>query len=450
MSSYRNIRDLIAHLVTTDPLLYEALNRIDSQLSEPDIISETITQTIATSNTGWVKSGSNVRLDSPGDFVGVGTVAPTKRFSVVDLVTIDDAGRLLSNAIPQYTLSGGARHAAFHLDANGLAGDPLTAYGGEVNIPVSGNVIDLIWLTGTMGTAVHTSDTELSLIRFEGKNKGPNLFSVMRGIIGNVTMDGGGHVRTSYFRSTALAGSTGYLVSQLLAITPAASQAAGAAIDLMLHSTGAPNIAYAIQLTSDALKGWSAGIVFDDQFEAAIAAMRLRQAVGHGRIMWGGAGPYIESPSGNIIDLNSVLPPTILRLTGPSGSFMYDDQRSEEITLSTAGLTTDSAADLLPADSIIQSVLTRVTQTISGGGVTGFSVGDPTTLADRFVGNSPNLAAGSTVVGSRHWSTVLNAASVGPRQNNNAKIRITAVGGTPTQGKVRVTVFFKTFNPPTI
>lgn len=119
-------------------------------------------------------------------------------------------------------------------------------------------------------------------------------------------------------------------------------------------------------------------------------------------------------------------------------------QLSEEITLSTAGTTTDSTAFLLPANSIIESVVARVTQTITTA--TDWKMGDATQAA-RFSPASSGLAAGSTVVGLNHADPTVATANLGPVQTSDAKLRVTTTG-TPGAGKIRVTVFFRRFIPP--
>lgn len=116
---------------------------------------------------------------------------------------------------------------------------------------------------------------------------------------------------------------------------------------------------------------------------------------------------------------------------------------SEEITLSTVGLTTNSVADLLPANSIIEAVVARVTTTITL--TTNWALGDPTTAA-RFNPASASLAAGTNSVGLTH---VDQTGAAGPKQVAAAKLRITCTGANPGAGKIRVTVFYRQFAAPT-
>jgi len=115
---------------------------------------------------------------------------------------------------------------------------------------------------------------------------------------------------------------------------------------------------------------------------------------------------------------------------------------SELITLSTSGTTTDSSANLLPADSVIDSVTCRITTTITTA--TNWSVGDGT-IAARFAAANSTLTSGTTSVGLAH---VDQTGTSGPRQTSAAKLRITTTG-TPGAGVIRCSVFATTFVAPT-
>ncbi len=109
----------------------------------------------------------------------------------------------------------------------------------------------------------------------------------------------------------------------------------------------------------------------------------------------------------------------------------------EEITLSTSGTTTDSAANLLPATSRILAVGYVVTQTITTAA--NFQVGVSGT-ANRFVTTTTGITAGSSGVGLNH---IGSAEAQAPA----AKIRITT-NATPGAGKIRVQVHALVFTPP--
>ena len=114
-------------------------------------------------------------------------------------------------------------------------------------------------------------------------------------------------------------------------------------------------------------------------------------------------------------------------------------RRSETMTLSTSGATTDSAEYLLPANAVILAVTATVLTTITGSGVSAFTVGD-SAVAARFA-TGIALTAGTTAVGITHMTGVISATNAGPTQASAAKLRITATGGTAATGVVRVTVF---------
>jgi hypothetical protein len=118
---------------------------------------------------------------------------------------------------------------------------------------------------------------------------------------------------------------------------------------------------------------------------------------------------------------------------------------SESMTLSTSGATTDSAANLLPANSIIEAVVARITTTITTA--TDWKLGDGTT-AGRFTAANATLTAGTTDYGFVHRTTGVASATTGMVQVAAAKLRITTTG-TPGAGVVRVTVFYRPFVAPT-
>lgn len=119
---------------------------------------------------------------------------------------------------------------------------------------------------------------------------------------------------------------------------------------------------------------------------------------------------------------------------------------SESITLSTSGLTTDSTADLLPANSIILAVTARVTTAITT--TTDWALGDAMT-SNRFSAPNTTLAAGTTVVGVRHQQGSVTTDATGPVQTSAGKLRITCTGPNPGAGAVRVTVTYLELTPPT-
>lgn len=129
-------------------------------------------------------------------------------------------------------------------------------------------------------------------------------------------------------------------------------------------------------------------------------------------------------------------------VAGTHGETAVEGFTTEEITLSTSGTTTDSSANLLPANSIIEAVVARVTQTITTA--TDWKLGDATT-AGRFSAADSTLTLGETVVGTVQAD---QTGAAGPRQAAAAKLRITTTG-TPGAGKIRVTVFYRQYTAPT-
>jgi len=133
-------------------------------------------------------------------------------------------------------------------------------------------------------------------------------------------------------------------------------------------------------------------------------------------------------------------------LTTTKGATIKPFWLEEEVTLSTGATTTDSTANLLPANSLIIAVTARVTTTITAA-ATGWKLGDPTT-DDRFTANNTNLTAGTTGVSVTLWDQS-KAAGYTPWQATAAKIRITAAGGNAGAGKIRLAVFGFTVSAPT-
>lgn len=133
------------------------------------------------------------------------------------------------------------------------------------------------------------------------------------------------------------------------------------------------------------------------------------------------------------------------RIVDANGGYWERGALSELITLSTGGATTDSSADLLPANSEIFGVVARITTTIATA--TAWALGDATTAA-RFLTANATLTAGTTALGDNHRKGVVSTTVTGPTQIAAAKLRITTTG-TPSAGVVRVTVFYARYVAPT-
>lgn len=114
---------------------------------------------------------------------------------------------------------------------------------------------------------------------------------------------------------------------------------------------------------------------------------------------------------------------------------------TEELTIAAAA-STDSVANLLPADSIIQAVCVRVTALFPTAAT--FTVGDAAD-ADRFA-SGVSVAAGTTAVGLLHMQGGIAADASGPVQTAAAAVRITPnLAPAAATGKVRIDVYYSKF-----
>lgn len=138
-----------------------------------------------------------------------------------------------------------------------------------------------------------------------------------------------------------------------------------------------------------------------------------------------------------------------LTALGTSGETTVQGIVEENVTLSTAGATTDTTIDL-PADSLIDAVTIRITTTITGIDSTSLQFGD-SNVATRF-GSVSAFTSGTTGVGINQWKGSVTADNAGPTQTSTAKVRLTLAGGadnTPSAGAVRVAIHYRTFTAPT-
>jgi len=131
-----------------------------------------------------------------------------------------------------------------------------------------------------------------------------------------------------------------------------------------------------------------------------------------------------------------------ISLITANGATWERGENSALLTLSTSGTTTDTASNLLPADSIIEAVVALVTTTITTA--TDWKLGDAT-ISGRFAAANATMTLGSTSVGMVHAD---QTGTSGPRQTAAAKVRVTTTG-TPGAGVVRITVFYRKFVAPT-
>lgn len=165
-----------------------------------------------------------------------------------------------------------------------------------------------------------------------------------------------------------------------------------------------------------------------------------------------GASPTVSATSGNLtlnstsgeVDVTTAVN-TGLCVAGANGAKLCQLYATESITLSTGGATTDSSANLLPANAFIESVVCRVTTTITTA--TAWAVGDPTTAA-RFCSADSTMTANETGNCLNHLKGGVSTDATGPVQVSAAKLRITTTG-TPGAGVVRCEVFARVATPPT-
>ena len=107
----------------------------------------------------------------------------------------------------------------------------------------------------------------------------------------------------------------------------------------------------------------------------------------------------------------------------------------EELTLNTGGTTTDTTANLLPANSFIIAVTARLTQAIATA--TEWKLGDAST-ADRFTSAYATVTL-ATLDYAVNCFDPSKAAGYSAYQASAAKVRVTTTG-TPSAGKVRICV----------
>jgi hypothetical protein len=232
----------------------------------------------------------------------------------------------------------------------------------------------------------------------------------------------------------SISGASGGSVTNVVHITNAGKYWVGSGIE----SFGA--IAVLDDLTTESFNNWvnfRLGPEYRGKF-ATTEGYRVRDAAGTGFV------DAITRSASNAIGIG-----------GASGMFVSGDLNlypangeqwkyrwaSEEITIAAAA-NTDSTADLLPANSIIEAVVARVTTVIPTAAT--FTIGDPTTAARFATGVA--VAAGTTAVGLIHSD---QTGAGGPKQVAAAKVRITPnLSPAAATGKVRITVFYRTFIAP--
>ena len=129
-----------------------------------------------------------------------------------------------------------------------------------------------------------------------------------------------------------------------------------------------------------------------------------------------------------------------------NGSACILSSASELLTLSTSATYTDTAANLLPANSIILAVVGRITTTITTA--TDWSLSDTVAVSARFTDGNSTMTAGTTDVGLLHMAGDVDQVSQGPTQASADKVRVLTTG-TPGAGAIRITVWYLQFVAPT-
>jgi hypothetical protein len=110
--------------------------------------------------------------------------------------------------------------------------------------------------------------------------------------------------------------------------------------------------------------------------------------------------------------------------------------------LNVGGTTTNTAQSCLPANSIIDAVVYRVTTSITKAA--SFTIGDSTTAA-RFCSTQSSLTEGTTGI---CFVQADQTGAAGPRQVAGTTVRVTT-NANPGAGAIRLIVYFHTWTPPT-
>jgi len=111
-------------------------------------------------------------------------------------------------------------------------------------------------------------------------------------------------------------------------------------------------------------------------------------------------------------------------------------------TLNVGGTTTDTGLNCLPATAIVDSVVYRITTTITTAA--SFTIGDGTTAA-RFCGTQSVLTSGTTGI---CFVQADQTGAAGPRQTAAAAVRVTT-NVNPGAGAIRLIVYYHTWVAPT-
>lgn len=137
----------------------------------------------------------------------------------------------------------------------------------------------------------------------------------------------------------------------------------------------------------------------------------------------------------------------ILGTAGPFGSAQQGaggpcETAGAPTTLSTVATTTDTGLTCLPANSVIDAVVYRITTTITTAA--SFTIGDATTAA-RFCGTQSTLTSGTTGI---CFAQADQTGAGGPRQTTAVAVRVTT-NVNPGAGAIRLVVYYHTWIAPT-
>jgi hypothetical protein len=181
---------------------------------------------------------------------------------------------------------------------------------------------------------------------------------------------------------------------------------------------------------------------FADGVAAYVGQFAQASATGHGLLV-SIAGATASQTLLNAANANGVafgvFGDGLVRIAGPANGQRLEIKTLTELKTLAVAAFSDTTIQK-PAGAVILGVSARVTTTISGGGVTSFSVGDSGS-ATRF-GTTATIAltAGTTDAGT----------AAGAYYNATAgAIRLTMNGGSPTAGVVRVTIHYYELTPAT-
>jgi hypothetical protein len=165
------------------------------------------------------------------------------------------------------------------------------------------------------------------------------------------------------------------------------------------------------------------------------------------------SGGTIASYTSGIVTASS-LAAGIFQVQAGNGALCQYGSSTEAITLATGAVTTDSTNTLLPANSIIDGFVFRVTASITGA--TTIQFGDDSPQVARFSGalsatpcGAANIAIGATGMCTQIFDQSNASLALGTANQTARKVRVTANANAGASSTVRVTVFWHVLTPPT-